>query len=75
MVFHSIFYWQSRYGGYSGDLTPTAALELLKTEGRILLVDIRPEASKLTQMLYDLHISGNLNHVAYQSHTAERSGK
>ncbi len=42
-----VSYWRARYGGYSGDLKPTSALDLLKKDGNVVLVDIRPQASLL----------------------------
>ncbi len=45
--FCRVSYWQARYGGYSGDLKPTSALDLLKKDGNVVLVDIRPQASLL----------------------------
>jgi hypothetical protein len=40
-------YWQVRYGGYSGDLIPTSALDFLKKDGNSVLVDLRSQASFL----------------------------
>ncbi|CAK9312440.1 unnamed protein product [Citrullus colocynthis] len=37
------FYWTSTYGGYSGDLSPQATLELLKGSDNAVLIDVRPE--------------------------------
>ncbi|PUZ53521.1 hypothetical protein GQ55_5G057800 [Panicum hallii var. hallii] len=36
-------YWLFIYGGYSGDLSPESALELLKNDGKAVLIDVRPE--------------------------------
>ncbi|XP_038884939.1 uncharacterized protein LOC120075529 [Benincasa hispida] len=38
-----IFYWTRTYGGYSGDLSPQATLELLKGSDNAVLIDVRPE--------------------------------
>ncbi|KGN62371.1 uncharacterized protein LOC101220363 [Cucumis sativus] len=38
-----IFYWTNTYGGYSGDLSPEATLELLKGSDNAVLIDVRPE--------------------------------
>ncbi|XP_008444442.1 uncharacterized protein LOC103487767 [Cucumis melo] len=38
-----IFYWTKTYGGYSGDLSPEATLELLKGSDNAVLIDVRPE--------------------------------
>ncbi|EPS65116.1 hypothetical protein M569_09660, partial [Genlisea aurea] len=37
-------YRVSKYGGYSGDLTPKSTFELLQGNGNAVLIDIRPEA-------------------------------
>jgi len=37
-------YWLFTYGGYSGDLSPESALELLKNDDKAVLIDVRPEA-------------------------------
>ena len=39
-----VSFWQGRYGGYSGDLIPASAFDLLKKESNAVLVDIRPQA-------------------------------
>ncbi|KAH7279124.1 hypothetical protein KP509_37G006300 [Ceratopteris richardii] len=49
-----LIYWQSRYGGYSGDLAPASALEILKKEGNILLIDIRSEDLRESEGILDL---------------------
>ncbi|XP_064937038.1 uncharacterized protein LOC103995713 isoform X3 [Musa acuminata AAA Group] len=36
-------YWFSKYGGYSGDLTPETTFMLLKDERDAVLIDVRPE--------------------------------
>ncbi|PIA25790.1 hypothetical protein AQUCO_10800044v1 [Aquilegia coerulea] len=38
-----ILYWKLVFGGYSGDLSPQLALELLTGEKYVVLIDIRPE--------------------------------
>lgn len=49
-----IVYRQSQYGGYSGDLAPASAFDLLKKEDNIVLVDIRPEDLRESQGIPDL---------------------
>jgi hypothetical protein len=49
-----VSYWQARYGGYSGDLKPTSALDLLKKDGNVVLVDIRPQVERENQGVPDL---------------------
>jgi len=34
-----------KYGGYSGDLSPKSALELLSEDAKAALIDVRSEAS------------------------------
>lgn len=46
--------WQSRYGGYSGDLIPTSAFDLLKKETDAVLVDIRPQELRESEGIPDL---------------------
>ncbi|CAL4972676.1 unnamed protein product [Urochloa decumbens] len=36
-------YWLFIYGGYSGDLSPESAFELLKNDDKAVLIDVRPE--------------------------------
>lgn len=38
-------YWLWTYGGYSGDLSPKSALELLTADKNAVLIDVRAEAS------------------------------
>jgi hypothetical protein len=52
--FCRVSYWQARYGGYSGDLKPTSALDLLKKDGNVVLVDIRPQVEREDQGVPDL---------------------
>ncbi|MCO5596419.1 hypothetical protein L7F22_050481 [Adiantum nelumboides] len=49
-----LLYRQSRFGGYSGDLTPASALDLLKKEGNVVLVDIRSEDLRESEGIPDL---------------------
>lgn len=49
-----VLYWQLRYGGYSGDVEPASALDLLGKEGNIVLVDIRPEDLRESEGIPDL---------------------
>ncbi|KAH9310824.1 hypothetical protein KI387_025859, partial [Taxus chinensis] len=44
-IFVGISYWGYMYGGYSGDLTPKEASDLLRKEGNAVLIDIRPQES------------------------------
>lgn len=53
-IFLGALYWQSTYGGYSGDLAPASALDLLTKDGNIVLVDIRPEALQEIEGIPDL---------------------
>eukprot|EP01018_Ginkgo_biloba_P015548 Gb_16698 [translate_table: standard] len=46
-IFVGISYWGFKYGGYSGDLTPKLAADLLRKEGNAVLIDIRPQARSL----------------------------
>ncbi|KAH1196289.1 hypothetical protein GmHk_18G050338 [Glycine max] len=39
------FYWLWTYGGYSGDLSPKSAFELLAEDANAALIDVRSEAS------------------------------
>ncbi|CAM6048352.1 unnamed protein product [Sphagnum compactum] len=47
-------YWQVRYGGYSGDLIPTSALDLLKKDGNAVLVDLRSQVEREKDGVPDL---------------------
>lgn len=38
-------YWLWTYGGYSGDLSPKSAMELLAGDKDAALIDVRNEAS------------------------------
>ncbi|KAI3988138.1 hypothetical protein MKX01_011927 [Papaver californicum] len=42
------------YGGYSGDLSPNSTLELLTREDDVVLIDVRPEASREKDGVPDL---------------------
>jgi hypothetical protein len=47
-------YWQVRYGGYSGDLIPTSALDILKKDGNAVLVDLRSQVEREKDGVPDL---------------------
>jgi hypothetical protein len=47
-------YWQVRYGGYSGDLIPTSALDFLKKDGNAVLVDLRSQVEREKDGVPDL---------------------
>lgn len=49
-----ILYRQLQYGGYSGDLAPASAFDLLKKEANIVLIDIRSEGSRESEGIPDL---------------------
>ncbi|KAJ0972246.1 hypothetical protein J5N97_020205 [Dioscorea zingiberensis] len=49
-----VSYWLLIYGGYSGDLSPEMALELLKNEDGTVLIDVRPEALRENDGVPDL---------------------
>ncbi|KAI5063379.1 hypothetical protein GOP47_0021926 [Adiantum capillus-veneris] len=49
-----LLYGQLRFGGYSGDLSPASALDVLKKEGSVVLVDIRPEDLRESEGIPDL---------------------
>ncbi|KAG0616254.1 hypothetical protein M758_5G102400 [Ceratodon purpureus] len=53
-LYLGISFWQGRYGGYSGDLMPTSAFDLLKKEGNAVLVDIRPQELRKSEGIPDL---------------------
>jgi len=53
-LYIGVSYWRARYGGYSGDLKPTSALDLLKKDGNVVLVDIRPQVERENQGVPDL---------------------
>ncbi|CAN1253471.1 Calcium sensing receptor, chloroplastic [Linum perenne] len=42
------FYWIWTYAGYAGELSPEATLDLLKSEKKAMLIDVRPEVSDIT---------------------------
>ncbi|XP_011628712.1 uncharacterized protein LOC18448667 isoform X1 [Amborella trichopoda] len=49
-----ISYWIFKYGGYSGDLSPKLALEMLVKEDSAVLIDIRSEDEKERDGVPDL---------------------
>ncbi|KAG8078740.1 hypothetical protein GUJ93_ZPchr0007g5864 [Zizania palustris] len=47
-------YWLFAYGGYSGDLSPESTLELLRTDEKAVLIDVRPEDLRVKDGIPDL---------------------
>ncbi|GLJ45555.1 hypothetical protein SUGI_0959060 [Cryptomeria japonica] len=53
-IFFGVLYWGYKYGGYSGDLTPKEASDVLRKEGNTVLIDIRPQEMKESNGIPDL---------------------
>nr|XP_024376876.1 uncharacterized protein LOC112282921 isoform X4 [Physcomitrium patens]PNR53804.1 hypothetical protein PHYPA_007479 [Physcomitrium patens] len=53
-LYLGVSFWQGRYGGYSGDLLPVSAIDLLKKERNVVLVDIRPQELRESEGIPDL---------------------
>lgn len=49
-----ISYWLFTYGGYSGDLSPEMTLDLLRNDGKAVLIDVRPEDLRVKDGIPDL---------------------
>ncbi|CAN1833606.1 Calcium sensing receptor, chloroplastic [Linum perenne] len=48
------FYWIWTYAGYAGELSPEATLDLLKSEKKAMLIDVRPEVLRERDGVPDL---------------------
>lgn len=53
-ILFGVLYWGYNYGGYSGDLTPKEASDLLRKEGNTVLIDIRAQEMKESNGIPDL---------------------
>ncbi|OQU88029.1 hypothetical protein SORBI_3003G387800 [Sorghum bicolor] len=60
-------YWLFIYGGYSGDLSPESALELLKNDGKAVLVDVRPENLREKDGVPDLRLGARSKYASVDS--------
>uniref|UniRef100_A0ACD5WL57 Uncharacterized protein n=1 Tax=Avena sativa TaxID=4498 RepID=A0ACD5WL57_AVESA len=62
-----ISYWLFAYGGYSGDLTPESTLELLKNDGKAVLIDVRPEDLRVRDGVPDLRRAARSKYASVAS--------
>ncbi|XP_051227410.1 uncharacterized protein [Lolium perenne] len=62
-----ISYWLFAYGGYSGDLTPESTLELLKNDGKAVLIDVRPEDLRVKDGIPDLRRAARSKYASVAS--------
>ncbi|KAG6544283.1 hypothetical protein Mapa_014286 [Marchantia paleacea] len=72
-LFLSVSYFQSKYGGYAGDLLPNEALDLLKNEGNVVLVDIRPQEIREAEGIPDLRRSARFKFAAVEVLKADKT--
>ncbi|KAF7039036.1 hypothetical protein CFC21_049108 [Triticum aestivum] len=62
-----ISYWLFAYGGYSGDLSPESTLELLKSDGKAVLIDVRPEDLRVKDGIPDLRRAARSKYASVAS--------
>lgn len=62
-----ISYWLFAYGGYSGDLSPELTLELLKSDGKAVLIDVRPEDLRVKDGIPDLRRAARSKYASVAS--------
>ncbi|KAK8454229.1 hypothetical protein SEVIR_5G418700v4 [Setaria viridis] len=60
-------YWLFIYGGYSGDLSPESAFELLKNDGKAVLIDVRPEDLREKDGVPDLRLGARSKYASVAS--------
>ncbi|BBN14979.1 hypothetical protein MPTK1_6g15980 [Marchantia polymorpha subsp. ruderalis] len=72
-LFLSVSYFQSKYGGYAGDLPPNEALDLLKNEGNVVMVDIRPQEIREAEGIPDLRRSARFKFAAVEVVKADKT--
>ncbi|CAO1946894.1 unnamed protein product [Urochloa humidicola] len=60
-------YWLFVYGGYSGDLSPESALELLKNDDKAVLIDVRPEDLREKDGVPDLRLGARSKYASVVS--------
>ncbi|CAL4946155.1 unnamed protein product [Urochloa decumbens] len=60
-------YWLFTYGGYSGDLSPESASELLKSDDKAVLIDVRPEDLKEKDGVPDLRLGARSKYASVVS--------
>ncbi|GBG80379.1 hypothetical protein CBR_g30747 [Chara braunii] len=65
-VFLGTSFWQSRYGGYSGDLTPELAVKLLRQQSNVALVDVRSQEERERDGVPDLRRSARYKTAAVE---------
>ncbi|XP_057429173.1 uncharacterized protein LOC130722462 [Lotus japonicus] len=59
-----VVYWLSTYGGYSGDLSPQSALELLAGDKNAALIDVRPEDLREKDGIPDLRRAARFRYAS-----------
>ncbi|CAM0884083.1 unnamed protein product [Alopecurus aequalis] len=70
-----ISYWLFAYGGYSGDLSPESTLELLKNDGKAVLIDVRPEDLRVKDGIPDLRRAARSKYASVASPEIEAPTK
>ncbi|XP_066307711.1 LOW QUALITY PROTEIN: calcium sensing receptor, chloroplastic [Miscanthus floridulus] len=60
-------YWLFIYGGYSGDLSPESAFELLRNDGKAVLIDVRPEDLREKDGVPDLRLGARSKYASVDS--------
>ncbi|XP_047163887.1 calcium sensing receptor, chloroplastic-like [Vigna umbellata] len=58
------FYWLWTYGGYSGDLSPKSALELLSEDANAALIDVRSEELRERDGVPDLRRAARFRYAS-----------
>ncbi|XP_027928745.1 calcium sensing receptor, chloroplastic [Vigna unguiculata] len=58
------FYWLWKYGGYSGDLSPKSALELLSEDAKAALIDVRSEELREKDGIPDLRRAARFRYAS-----------
>ncbi|TKY47828.1 Calcium sensing receptor [Spatholobus suberectus] len=58
------FYWLWTYGGYSGDLSPKSALELLAEDSNAALIDVRTEEMREKDGIPDLRRAARFRYAS-----------
>lgn len=74
-IFFGVLHWGYNYGGYSGDLAPKEASDLLRKEGNTVLIDIRPQEMKESNGIPDLRRRDRFKFAAVEFPKVEGSVK
>lgn len=60
-------YWLFTYSGYSGDLSPESAFDLLKNDDKAVLIDVRPEDLREKDGVPDLRLGARSKYASVAS--------